>query len=105
MAFKMEVDEEVDVSLPSPIVDDDGDPVTVDHVDWASSDTTFGTVVPNADGLSAVVKSTDQVGVSTITATVVTPDGGSGVYSLEIAFGLAVPTGGELAAGTPRKRT
>jgi len=105
MAFRFEIDEEVDVLLPV-ILDDDGDVVAVDHVEYESSDEGVVTFVAGPDPLlGGVAISTGVIGQATLMATVFAADGGFGEYVGEVALGLGVPVGGELAFGTPRKRT
>jgi len=100
----LEIDEEVDASLPSPIVDDDNDVLTDFIVDWSSSSPDL-TVLPNADNLGAIVRATGVVAQATVTARVSVQGGGFGDYIAEIIVGMGVPVGGALGFGTPRKIT
>src|SRR5512137_1413829 len=104
MAFQFEIDEEVPITLP-PIVDDDGDPVAVDHLEFIVSADAPAELIPGqVGGEDGVLRATGIVGQGTATIRVFTAEGGFGDYTGEFAIGLGVPVGGALAFGQPRKK-
>lgn len=105
MAFRLEIDEEVDATIPAPILDDDDDTVTPSSITWDTTDANVAFPVPAADNLSAVIKSNDTIGTATVTAHVFNSDGESGDYFVDLSLGTGVAVGGDLSLGTPRKRT
>lgn len=64
-------------------------PPTGSTISWVSSDTTFATVTPAADGMSAEVDPVDTTGAtpgsSVITATVTNPDGTQAIATGAVA--------------------
>lgn len=105
MAFRLEIDEEVDASIPTPILDDDGDVVTPSSITWESSDVGVARVFPSVDGLTAIIRSNDVIGLATVTAHLFNSEGISGDYIVDLSLGTGVAVGGDLVLGTPRKRT
>ena len=100
----IEPDEKVEVLLPT-IVDDDGDPVEVDRVDWSVDDAGTAFVEPIGDGkASAWLTTTGRTGQVHVKANVYGVDGGFGAYEGDVVVGLAPPVGGTLGFGTPVKR-
>lgn len=108
MATILTIDQAVDVTVS--FVDRAGNPAKVDGVPaWSSSDDTVVTVTPAADGLSAVVSSTDKIGTAQV---VVRADADLDAgESREIMGSLDLETvGGEamtasISAGAPHSKT
>lgn len=111
MAFRFEIDERADISLP-PLVDDDGDPFIPTTIDWISSDPSIAqvhglgddpTVPVGAADLRVTVDGTGTVGLALITGTPRNDEGVGADYVLDLSIGTGIPVGGDLTAGNVRK--
>lgn len=97
---------EVDVAIKP--LDKKNHPAQVDGVPvWASSDPAIASVTPAADGLSAVVKATDNLGSVQISVTADADLGEgvapiTGILDLEVIGGAAATM--TIVAGTPREQ-
>ncbi len=103
--MRIEIDEQAPVSLP-PVVDDDGDAVTVESVTWESSDAALLTFVPDpADTTKGWFRSTGTVGGPVDVMAHVTAGGVTVDYTGQIEIGLSVPVGGDVTIGAGEKFT